>query len=225
LIRLPIEPASSTPVLALVQAHADSTERISPHAAQSVAVARSCHSPAMAGKSDEMHDLPRFRDRFNIFLGINRTLAARRRHAMALRQMARDATPCSELQLLDADLNALDTKSDALVNFNSILLTVLAIFVAWVQERSAFAWLELLLYLGVLLCIVSCTLCLSIQYVFWIRTETILKRNWEEYTVQLLWLRDRRTISYRISWWLAVAALGCLGAIVVAQIVLGALGS
>jgi hypothetical protein len=176
---------------------------------------------------DELDDLPRFRDRFHIFLGINRTAEARRRHAAALRQMACDAGSCSELQRIDEDLIVLDGKSDALISFNSILLTVQSIFIAWVQgiERPAFAWLELLLCLGLLLCIVSCTLCLSTQYVYWIRTDTILKRNWEGYSVQLLWLRDRRTILYRVSWWLAVAALGCLGVIVVAQIVLGALAS
>ncbi|HVI01103.1 MAG TPA: hypothetical protein VM869_20435 [Enhygromyxa sp.] len=181
----------------------------------------------MAGESEQLDDLPRFRDRFHIFLGINRTAEARRQHAAALRAMAGEARSCSELTLLDEHLELLDAKADALVGFNSILLTVQAIYVSWVQEieRPAFEWLELLLCLGLLLCIVSCTLCLSIHYVFWARTETLQKRSWEAYSVQLLWLRDRRTIIYRISWWLAVAALGCLGLVVVAQIVHGALTS
>jgi hypothetical protein len=177
--------------------------------------------------ADELGDLPRFRDRFNIFLGINRTSEARQQHAAALRQMALDATPCSELQALAQDLSTLDAKAEALVTFNSVLLTVQAIFIAWVEDSSyrAFAWLELVLYVGVLLCIVSCALCLSVHYVHWVRTETLLKRDWDGYAVQLLWLRDRHTILYRVSWWLAVAALACLGLIVVAHLVSNALGS
>jgi hypothetical protein len=180
----------------------------------------------MAGESDEIDDLPRFRDRFNIFLGINRSSEDRRQYAAALRQMAIDITPCSELQTLAQDLSTLDAKAEALVTFNSVLLTVQAIFIAWVEDSSrTFEWLELLLWVGVLLCIVSCALCLSVHYVHWVRTETLLKRDWDAYSAQLLWLRDRHTILYRVSWWLAVAALACLGLIVIAHLVSNALGS
>lgn len=159
-----------------------------------------------------------------MFAGLQRTAEARRAYLEALRWRLEDTQDCSEIRFLQDNLARLDEKAASLVHFNSILLAVLAIFVAWSEAPglAGFELLEWALKLGLLLCISSCALCLAIVYVHWEDAETLADGDSHSYGERLLWLRDRWTIVHRVAWWLAIATLADLALIIVAHLVLGA---
>lgn len=124
----------------------------------------------------------------------------RKQHGKALRALFEVNADCSEFQALYNYISILDSKSTPLLQFNSVILGVIALIFAIGPPDALKPWLIAVLVLGVL----SSVLCLSVVWVQWATTEDINKRV---HAISLLRTRDVKTILYRLACWLAIFAI------------------
>ena len=140
---------------------------------------------------------------------IHRCTDSSRRHYRQLQHYRREGEHWDEFQFLYENLSILDSKAASLLQFNSILLAVVAIF--FTQTDGAARWVYLV---DLALNIVSCWLCLRVVWVSWSSTEDLSDPG--RHGVNLVAVRDLRTRLYRKAWWLAaVSLLGLLVGIAV----------
>lgn len=139
--------------------------------------------------------------RWTPWVGLHRTNEERIRHCRALRNLQQNPEAWGEFEFLYENLSILDSKSASLLQFNSVILAVIAIAFA-LSRTIAVQYF----FLGVLdLSITSCLLCLVVVWVHWSTTDDL--KNVEQHGLILLKVRDQRTKLYRIAWWFAVHSL------------------
>jgi hypothetical protein len=98
-------------------------------------------------------------------------------------------------------LSILDSKSASLLQFNSIICAVYAIFMVGSLTRPA--WMEI--HLGMTFVLISSLLLLTVVWVHWSTTDHL--ENLEAHMLILLRVRRERTIKYRLAWYLSVLSL------------------
>jgi hypothetical protein len=110
---------------------------------------------------------------------------------------------------LYACLSILDTKSQSLLGFNSIIIAVFTILLG--RQLTTLGWV--LAIAGVLLVTSCALLLLSVVPVRWSSTEDC--NNPVLHKDRLLTVRNARTLRYRIAWFLAVVSMIDLAALFV----------
>lgn len=111
-------------------------------------------------------------------------------------------------------LSILDSKSASLLQFNSIIIAVFAIFMS--AELSWYGWL--IVNTGMAAILASALLLLSVVWVHWSTTADLI--NLEQHAVVLLSVRRARTIRYRIAWLFSVVSLLALALFLLLRFIL-----
>lgn len=131
-----------------------------------------------------------------------------------IQELRRNGGEDAEHEFLYRNLSILDDKASALLGFNSIVLAAVAIFFTsarYLGERLTFL-------VALITMAMSCYLCLKVVWVHWSDSDTL--RQPELYWMELITVRDKRTRTYRMAWFLAEFSLGLLvvGAIATAAL-------
>lgn len=130
-----------------------------------------------------------------------RTEAERRAHLAALEKREITRGYSGAFTFLYEGLSILDGKASSLLTFNAIGLTALAIWL----EKIPLNLFHLTLDVAFLLFLISCGLCLTIVWLHWASTADL--NDNDAHPLQLLAVRDARTVLYRWAWLFAVLAV------------------
>ena len=96
---------------------------------------------------------------------------------------------------LYGSLTILDTKSASLLQFDSILIAVYSIYIVTTKSELFATCLAI----GIIFVILSTVILLNVVWVHWSTTDDL--RNPAEHILNLLSVRNRRTVLYRASWY------------------------
>ena len=143
----------------------------------------------------------------------------RAKHIEALNKVRNNPIHSHHFDFLYENLNILDSKTATLLAFNSIILAVVAIF----QSGSQILAYTIIYSLCIIILLVSCILCLQIVWIHWSTTEDL--QNVESHCNNLFKVRYKRTIKYRIAWWLALSSLTAFLIVRVIEIILKAISA
>lgn len=102
------------------------------------------------------------------------------------------------------NLTILDAKCASLLQFNSVLMAVFAIFIAKIEPDEA----NVPGLLGILFALVSSLFLLQVVWVHWSTSDHM--QTTEKHMTKLLAVRKARTLFYRIAWNLSQVAGICL---------------
>lgn len=116
----------------------------------------------------------------------------------------KDEVGQSIFEHLYANLTILDAKCASLLQFNSVLMAVFAIFIAKIEPHVA----NVPGLLGILFALLSSLLLLQVVWVHWSTSDHM--QSPETHMTKLLAVRRARTIFYRIAWNLSQIAGICL---------------
>jgi hypothetical protein len=133
----------------------------------------------------------------NIKIGLNLNKTERIKHLESLKTLLDDKIHFGSFQFMYDNLNIIDSKSSALLTFNSLIIAVLAI---WTTNNK----LGMFLYVYsiiLILFLVSSLLCLITVFLHWSSSNDF--ENPENHIDLLLQVREKRTIKYRYAWYLA----------------------
>lgn len=150
--------------------------------------------------------------KFKLLSQLPRTDEDVRRHINALTNMANAKGHEEIFDHLYSCLSILDSKSSSLLAFNSIIIAVFAIFMTGDLGLSDWA----ILNGGMVSILISSLLLLSVVWVHWSTTENLA--DLENHALILLTVRKRRTIKYRLAWYLAVTSVLCLAGFIVMRL-------
>lgn len=103
-------------------------------------------------------------------------------------------TAKERLEFLYANLSIIDSKSSALLGFNAIGLTAIAVWLAYIPANAFHVALDVIF----LLFLISCVLCLKTVNLYWSPPEIYTKH--ETQALELLECRRVRTKQYRAAW-------------------------
>jgi hypothetical protein len=123
--------------------------------------------------------------------------AAIKEHIQSLDRVFDDDKHKSLLDFLYGNLSILDNKTSALLSFNAFILTIFSIFFVFLNENGNMLMFTLL-YTGFFICIISTFICLSVVSLYWSTTSDF--KNAREHMVNLIKVRDERTVIYMLSW-------------------------
>ena len=112
--------------------------------------------------------------------------------------------PAQRLDFLYGSLSILDAKASSLLTFNAIGLTALAVWLEYIPPN----WLHFTLDIIFIFFLFSCVFCLITVWVYWSQPSDLIDS--ERLTRMLLDKRNARTRLYRLSWVLAMIAVGAL---------------
>jgi hypothetical protein len=129
--------------------------------------------------------------------GLNLNETERKKHLDLLKELQKDETHLGAFQFMYDNLNIIDSKSSALLTFNSLIIAVLAI---WTSNTNTSAFLFIYTFILILF-LVSSVLCLLTVFLYWSSTSEL--KNIENHIDLLLKVREQRTIKYRYAWYLA----------------------
>jgi hypothetical protein len=124
-------------------------------------------------------------------------------HLRALAAMHLEDDQEAEHDYLYECLSILDTKSAALLQFNSILVATSAIALS-IFNRDVTTG-SVMIFLSLVAAGISCALCLSVIWLFWTETDDIEDKS--RHFADLLRVRDSRTVRYRYAWIGAMTSL------------------
>ncbi len=144
----------------------------------------------------------------NTSLGLHQNQEERLDHLKAYKKL-RDSGNCELFDFLYDNLNIVDSKTAALLQFNGISLAIITIVFTLVHSIILKGFL-----IGVLLlATISSLISLKGIYLHWAGTNDFLDPD--HYFEQLLQVRDERTLAYRRAWLLSVwsIALFCIAII------------
>jgi len=102
------------------------------------------------------------------------------------------------------NLTILDAKCASLLQFNSVLMAVFAIFIAKIEPDDA----NIPGLLGILFALISSLFLLQVVWVHWSTSDHM--QSPEKHMTKLLAVRRARTLFYRIAWNLSQVAGICL---------------
>ena len=114
------------------------------------------------------------------------------------------SNPAQRLDFLYGNLSILDAKASSLLTFNAIGLTALAVWLQYIPPN----WLHFTLDIVFIIFLLSCVCCLITVWIYWSQPNDLIDS--ERLTRMLLDMRNTRTRLYRLSWVLAMTAVGVL---------------
>lgn len=140
---------------------------------------------------------------FKIRQGVTQNDDERRDQITALNDAFKDTnTKYSEIyKFLYENLSILDSKASSLLTFNALGLAAISF---WLNGVSTDLF-HVLLDIGFLFFLLSCLLCLWVVHLWWSTTGLLQQRD--VHLQCLIKWRDRRTIQYRIAWWMSFLAV------------------
>ena len=124
------------------------------------------------------------------------------RHVKALGTMLSAQKHQAVFDHLYETLSILDSKSATLLQFNSVLIAVFAIYL----QSNTFQWAWVWALLGLIVVLVSSCLLLLVVWVHWSSTEE-MERDPDLHAYNLMQVRQERTVSYRLAWNFSVASV------------------
>ena len=133
--------------------------------------------------------------------GLNLNETERRKHLEYLKALQNDEIHFSTFQFMYDNLNIIDSKSSALLTFNSLIIAVLAI---WTSNISTGIFLYVYAFILILF-LISSLLCLLTVFLHWSSSSDL--KNLEKHIDLLLEVREQRTIKYRYAWYLAFCGI------------------
>jgi len=132
--------------------------------------------------------------RFNLFEELPNGPIATRKYSRSLLKLFDDEAHESVFLHIYENLTILDAKSGSLLQFNSVLMAIFAIFIAKIEpEQTNIPGL-----LGILLALISSLLLLQVVWVHWSTSDHM--QSSLKHMTKLLSVRKTRTICYRIAW-------------------------
>lgn len=140
----------------------------------------------------------------NVRRNLNLSDEQRSKHLISFQKLSKNDSYLEIFNFLYDNLNILDSKSSALLTFNSIIIAVLAVWTDDYDFATIDEWqilFYILYFVFFILLLISSLLSLISVYIFWSSTEDF--NSPDENLKKLLKLREDRTIQYRRSWWLA----------------------
>jgi len=129
--------------------------------------------------------------------GLNLNETERRKHLEYLKALQNDEIHFSTFQFMYDNLNIIDSKSSALLTFNSLIIAVLAI---WTSNISTGIFLYVYAFILILF-LISSLLCLLTVFLHWSPSDQL--KDIKKHIDLLLQVREQRTIKYRYAWYLA----------------------
>ncbi|MFF4955603.1 hypothetical protein ACFY2Z_00665 [Streptomyces sp. NPDC001222] len=137
-----------------------------------------------------------------LFEGVYRGDEDGERHLEAIRALQPQRDDAFEHDYLYSCLSVLDSKAQALLSYDGILMAASSITLSMFSRDITTG--SVLVFSSLVVSVVSSALCLSVVWVHW--TDTGELENSEDLFLKLLHVRNRRTLSYRISWIVAQLA-------------------
>ena len=135
-------------------------------------------------------------------LNLNET--ERRKHLEHLKALQNNEIHFGAFQFMYDNLNIIDSKSSALLTFNSLIIAVLAI---WTSSIPTGLFLYVYTFILILF-LISSLLCLLTVFLHWSSSSHL--ENLEEHIDLLLQVREKRTIKYRYAWYLAYLGISLM---------------
>lgn len=126
------------------------------------------------------------------------------KYARNLSRLFSDQTHESLFIHMYDNLTILDAKSGSLLQFNSVLMAIFAIFIA----KTVFSLVNVIGFLGIVLALLSSLLLLQVVWVHWSTSDHMHSPS--RHMAKLLSVRKTRTICYRIAWNLSQLSGVCL---------------
>lgn len=126
----------------------------------------------------------------------------KRRHLLAVRSLRPREDNAFEHDYLYSCLSILDTKAQALLAFDSILMAAASIALSLIPGSMSLG--DFLIFSSLVASGTSSALCLSVVWIYWSDTSDLEPSD--DLFMRLLAVRNRRTIGYRISWVIAQLA-------------------
>lgn len=127
----------------------------------------------------------------------------RQKHLVALRKLQPHEENSFEHNYLYSCLSILDEKAHGLLVYDSLVLAA-ASLVLTIFPRSLTSG-SVLVFAALVLSGIASSLCLSVIWIYW--TETPALEDPDGLFVQLLEIRNRRTVCYRLAWCLSQFAM------------------
>ncbi|GAA3065724.1 hypothetical protein [Streptomyces glomeratus] len=137
-----------------------------------------------------------------LFEGVYRGDEDGARHLEAIRALQPQRDDAFEHAYLYSCLSVLDTKAQALLSYDGILMAASSITLSMFSRDITAG--SVLVFSSLAVSGISSALCLSVVWVHW--TDTGELENSDDLFLKLLHVRNRRTLSYRISWIIAQLA-------------------
>jgi hypothetical protein len=156
---------------------------------------------------------------YRIGSDLQSTAADRASHVRALTSVTSSDARQDVFDHLYACLTILDSKSASLLGFNSIITAVFAIFLTQrLTARETFV-----ANLGMAAVLVSAMLLLTVLWIRWATTDELADGG--AYALQVLRVRNDRTVRFRVAWYFAIAALTALVLLLILRVSAGAVAS
>jgi hypothetical protein len=133
--------------------------------------------------------------RLNILEQLPTTESETLAHAKNLNKLMANNDQEAVFNHLYGSLSILDAKSASLLQFNSVLIAILTIFITSEKVPTTSYGIGVV---GILTTLVSCALLLEVVWVHWSTNEHMSTA--EEHATKLLQVRKERTILYRRAW-------------------------
>jgi hypothetical protein len=123
-----------------------------------------------------------------------------------------------------ADMGIIDSKAQSMLSFNSFLLAIVGIYFGTLQSLVGQIFILIPFIMTFAVSITSCLFCLNVVWVHWSTGIDKTKGDGvNEEILELLYLRDERTIQYRKAWILSYLAVLFLFLGIVITIIIGLL--
>ena len=151
----------------------------------------------------------------NLFSQIQRTDSQRDDHIDVLSKVVLSEVHQDLFNYLYSCLSILDSKSQSMLGFNSIILAVFAIFMT--RDLTSAQWI--VTNVGMATILMSSLLLLSVVWVHWSTTEDLADAHAHART--LLAVRNLRTLRYRLAWLLGVISLLALALVLILRFATG----
>lgn len=138
-----------------------------------------------------------------LFEGVGISEEECRSHLAALHNLQPHQEQVFAHDYLYSCLSILDEKAHGLLTYDSIVLAA-ASLVLTVFSRNTTAG-SVLIIIALVLSALAASLCLSVIWIYW--TETVEFQKSNGLFLQLLHVRNRRTVAYRLSWVISQLAM------------------
>lgn len=137
-------------------------------------------------------------------IGLNLNETERKKHLEHLKTLQNNEIHFGTFQFMYDNLNIIDSKSSALLTFNSLIIAVLAI---WTTNISTGVFLYVYTFILILF-LISSLLCLLTVFLHWSSSSDL--ENLEDHIDLLLKVREQRTIKYRYAWYLSYLGISLM---------------
>lgn len=147
---------------------------------------------------------------FRIKQDLNTSKKQRKEHSTGLQKIISEDKHYEMFKFLYDNLNIIDSKASTLLSFNALVLVGVSIWLSGVYVLTLFLLVNAL---PVVLLILSSLCCLHITYLHWSSTSDF--NDMDAHIDELIKVRDKRSVYYRIAWLFSFLSLIILIVIII----------